>query len=71
MPQLLDFDFGACRFEFLGELIGSFFRDTLFNSLRSALDESFGLNETESGKSFTDSFDNGDLVAADSGEDNV
>jgi len=68
---LLDFDLGAGGFDLLLDLSGFFLGDALFKGLGCAFDEGFSLGETESGHSGANFFNNGDLVGAGIGEDDV
>ena len=69
--DLLDVHFGASGLDLFLDLGGFFLGDTFFESLGGSFDEGFRLGESETGHSGADLFNDGDLVAARIGEDDI
>lgn len=69
--DLLDVHFGASGLDLFLDLGGFFLGDTFFESLGGSFDEGFRLGESETGHSGADLFNDGNLVAACIGEDDI
>ena len=70
VKSLLDFDFGAGGSELLFDLVGFFLGSAFLDSLGGAFDEFLRFLQAEA-RDLADDLDDGDLVGADIGEDDV